>query len=102
MLKRQTPNWLALVLLLVCVASARAQQGTLPELVRRVKPSVVSIITYDSHGDPLMSGSGFFVRANQVVTNLHVIAGAARAEVRTLDGKGRTYPVTGIFSVDEE
>ena len=30
----------------------------LPELVRRVKPSVVSVLTYDVKGEPLISGSG--------------------------------------------
>jgi hypothetical protein len=40
-----------------------AQQASLPELVRRVKPSVVSVLTYDTKGEPLISGSGFFVRA---------------------------------------
>ncbi|HMF57822.1 MAG TPA: trypsin-like peptidase domain-containing protein, partial [Pyrinomonadaceae bacterium] len=100
-MKRHLPHWLAVVLLLVVCAGVQAQE-TLPELVHRVKPSVVSSITYDSHGDVLMSGSGFFARANQVITNLHVIAGAQRAAIRTLDGKGRTYPVTGILGVDEE
>jgi S1-C subfamily serine protease len=77
-------------------------QDNLPELVRQVKPSVVAITTYDSSGEALMTGSGFFVHPGQVVTNLHVIRGASRAEVKTLDGKGKTYPVTGAVAVDEE
>jgi S1-C subfamily serine protease len=75
---------------------------TLPELVRRVKPSVVAIATYDAQGEALMTGSGFFVRPGQVVTNLHVIRGAARCEIKTLDGKGKVYPVAGLLAVDEE
>jgi len=78
------------------------QQASLPELVRRVKPSVVSVLTYDAKGEPLISGSGFFVRSGEVVTNMHVIKGAHRVEIHTLDGKGRTYPVTGALAVDEE
>ena len=61
-----------------------AQQATLPELVRRVKPSVVSVLTYDAKGEPLISGSGFFVRSGEVVTNMHVIKGAHRVEIHTL------------------
>jgi Flp pilus assembly protein TadD len=76
--------------------------ATLPELVRRVKPAVVAIITYDAKGNTLLSGSGFFIRPGQVVTNLHVIEGARRAEVKTLDGKGRIYPVEGVLASDEE
>jgi tetratricopeptide (TPR) repeat protein len=103
MLKHSPPLWLALLLLLVTHSlSVKAQEASLPELVRRVKPSVVSIITYDAKGETLMTGSGFFISPGQVITNLHVIEGARRAEIRTLDGKGKTYPVLGMIDVDEE
>jgi S1-C subfamily serine protease len=49
-----------------------------------------------------MTGSGFFLRPGQVVTNLHVVRGAVRAEVKTLDGKGKVFPVKGTLAVDEE
>jgi S1-C subfamily serine protease len=49
-----------------------------------------------------MTGSGFFVRPGEVVTNLHVIRGASRAEIKTLDGKGKTFPVKGAVAVDDE
>ena len=82
--------------------AAVAQQASLPDLVRRVKPSVVSVLTYDAKGEPLISGTGFFVRPGEVVTNMHVIKGAHRVEIHTLEGKGRTYPVAGALSVDDE
>ena len=82
--------------------AASGAEGSLPELVRRVKPAVVAVVTYDAKGNTLLSGSGFFVRPGQVITNLHVIEGAHRAEVKTLDGKGRIYPVDGVLSTDEE
>jgi S1-C subfamily serine protease len=90
--------------LLFSGAPAKAQIGqeTLPELVRRVKPSVVAIATYDANGEALMTGSGFFIRPGEVVTNFHVIRRAARAEIKTLDGKGKVYPVAGTLVVDEE
>jgi len=102
MIKRRLP--LCLVLLFVCAAAtAQAQtEASLPELVRRVKPAVVAIVTYDAKGNPLMSGSGFFVRPGQVITNMHVIEGARRVEVKTLDGKGRIYNSAGALAVDEE
>ena len=83
-------------------AKAAAAQESLPDLVRRVKPSVVSVLTYDLKGEPLISGSGFFVRPGEVVTNMHVIKGAHRVEIHTLDGKGRTFPVVGALAVDDE
>lgn len=75
---------------------------SLPDLVRRVKPSVVSVLTYDARNEPLISGTGFFIRPGEVVTNMHVIKNAHRVEIHTLDGKGRTYPVAGAFAVDDE
>ncbi len=79
-----------------------SEMQSLPDLIRRVKPSVVSILTYDAKDEPLISGSGFFVRPGEVVTNVHVIKGAQRVEIHTLDGKGRTYPVAGALAIDEE
>jgi S1-C subfamily serine protease len=101
MYKRIFPQLLLLALALVSINKTFAQES-LPDLVRRVKPAVVAIATYDASGDALMTGSGFFVRPGQVVTNLHVIRGALRVEIRTLDGKGRVYKVAGIVAIDQE
>src|ERR1051325_3460606 len=107
-MKRKLPQLLALAFtsLIACSASLQAQQQakqeTLPDLIRRVKPSVVAIVTYNAKNEALTSGSGFFIRPGQVVTNLHVIDGAHHAEVRTFDGKGRIYPVQGLLNIDEE
>jgi tetratricopeptide (TPR) repeat protein len=101
MSKRNVPRLLLILLSLIITESASAQVS-LPELVRRVKPSVVAVATYDAKGEPLATGSGFFLRPGQVLTNLHVIRGAFRAEIRTLDGKGRVFPVAGMLSVDDE
>jgi len=103
MYKRIFPQLLLIaVSLFLFSASPAFAQESLPDLVRRVKPQVVAIATYDSQGEALMTGSGFFVRPGQVVTNLHVIRGAQRCEVKTLDGKGKVFPVAGTLAVDEE
>ena len=101
MSRRIFPQLLLIVVALVTFQESLAQEN-LPELVKRVKPAIVAIVTYDANGVPLMTGSGFFLRPGQVVTNLHVIRGARRCEVKTLDGKGRIYPVAGVLDVDEE
>jgi len=93
---------LLLLLSILIVAQSASAEVNLPELVRRVKPSVVAIATFDQKGEALATGSGFFLHSEQVLTNLHVIRGAYRAEIRTLDGKGRVYAVTGVMSADEE
>jgi len=101
MYKRIFPQLLLVAVGLITSKQAFPQQS-LPELVRRVKPSVVAIATYDAQGEALMTGSGFFLRPGQVVTNLHVIRGAQRCEIKTLDGKGKVFPVAGVVAVDEE
>ncbi len=100
MLNRNLPRLLLLLSLLFAAPSGSAQN--LPQLVRLVKPSVVAIATFDQKGEALATGSGFFLRPEQVLTNLHVIRGAYRAEIRTLDAKGRVYGVNGVLSADEE
>ncbi len=99
--KRIFPQLLLIAIGLVSFQQVSAQES-LPELVRRVKPVVVAIATYDGQGESLMTGSGFFLRPGQVVTNLHVIRGAKRCEIKTLDGKGKVFQVAGTLAVDEE
>ena len=101
-MKRNIPRLAVVVLSLFATLQIARAQESLPDLVRRVKPSVVSVLTYDAKGEPLISGSGFYLRPGQVVTNLHVIRGAQRVEIHTLEGKGRTYPVTGALAIDDE
>jgi S1-C subfamily serine protease len=103
MYKRIFPQLLLIVVSLFVFSTPPAfAQESLPDLVRRVKPVVVAIATYDSQGEALLTGSGFFLRPGQVVTNLHVIRGAQRCEIKTLDGKGKVFRVAGTIAVDEE
>lgn len=106
MRKRTSPRpfvaSLVLLSTLCLAAEAGVAQESLPDLVRRLKPAVVAIVTYDASGEALTTGSGFFIRPGQVVTNLHVMRGARRSEIRTLDGKGRVHQVEGVLAIDEE
>ena len=92
------PLWL--LLLLVLPAPDRASQDLLPELVRRIKPSAVAIETFDARGEKLSRGSGFFVEADRIVTNRHVLEGAHRAEVHS--STGVIFPVKAVLAVDAE
>ena len=95
------PRLFSIALGLLLTSAVRAQES-LPSLVKRVKPAVVAISTYDASGEAVMTGSGFFLRPGQVVTNLHVVRGAVRAEIKTLDGKGKMFQVNGVLAIDEE
>src|SRR6201988_4907614 len=89
--------WILLVLLLPPLTQA---QDLLPDLVRRIKPSAVAIETFDSRGEKLSRGSGFFLEADRIVTNRHVLEGSYRAEVHS--STGTVYPVRGVLAVDAE
>lgn len=90
--------WILLFLLIP--HPIEASQDLLPELVRRIKPSAVAIETFDSKGEKLSRGSGFFVETDRIVTNRHVLEGAYRAEVHS--SSGTVFPVKGVLAVDAE
>jgi len=82
----------------LCVNSF--SQDFLPELVKRIKPSAVAIETFDSKGNSLSRGSGFFVAADRIITNRHVIERSSVVEVHLVDG--RKFRVRGVLAVDGE
>ncbi len=88
------------VLALSLTASTASAQDFLPELVKRIKPSSVAIETFDGRGNSLSRGSGFFIAADRIITNRHVIERASRVEVHLVDGK--RFPAKGVLAVDGE
>ena len=78
----------------------RAQEADLPELVRRIKPSAVAVETFGAKGEKLSRGSGFFVAANKIITNRHVIENAAKVEIHLMNGN--TFTAKGTVAIDGE
>ncbi|HMS38749.1 MAG TPA: trypsin-like peptidase domain-containing protein [Pyrinomonadaceae bacterium] len=91
---------LFVIILFAFVRADFAQLQSFTQLVKRIKPAVVAIITYDKDGEKLSQGSGFFIASNRVITNLHVVEDAYKAEIKTHDGK--TYQVNGVLGSDDE
>ncbi len=88
-------------ILLIALSSLTAMgQDFLPELVKRIKPSSVAIETYDSRGNSLSRGSGFFIASDRIITNRHVIEKSSRVEVHLVDGK--KLAVKGVLAIDGE
>jgi len=91
----------SLFLICIWVTSSVFAQENLPDIVERISPSVVVILTYDETGDAIAQGSGFFVNGKgDVITNYHVIEGASSFDVKTSDGK--LYPVTSVLAEDSD
>jgi len=73
---------------------------SLTQLVKRIQPAVVTVVAYDAQGRVKGQGSGFFInQQGHFLTNHHVLTGAARAEVRTREG--RRYPMTRFLAQDQ-
>jgi serine protease Do len=81
---------LIIVLFLFALAPRVAAQSALSrnsaERMILLKRAVVIVTTLDREGKPLLQGSGFFIAADRVVTNMHVIKDAGLVRVRTFDG----------------
>jgi len=93
------------IFILLCVVLAgyttAVADEKLVDLVKKIKPSVVLIETFDKDNNPLSQGSGFFVsEKGHIVTNYHVIEGAYNAAIKTSCGK--QYHVEGIIAKDTE
>jgi serine protease Do len=77
---------------------ARAQEN-LPDLIKRVLPAVVTVVGFNAAGKPIRIGSGVFIDPQgHLITNLHVIKGVARVDVKL--PKGQVYPLTEMVAVD--
>lgn len=81
-------------------APSKPQKALLPrEIVSKVMPSVVIVVTQDNQGEMLAQGSGFSYKPGLIVTNLHVLKRASKAFVRVV-GKEINYKVTRVVSID--
>lgn len=76
-----------------------AQGQAARDVAKRVTPSVVLLVTQDESGQPLSMGSGFVVREGVIVTNLHVVIGAAQGYAK-LAGQKDKLRIAGIVGID--
>jgi S1-C subfamily serine protease len=86
---------MTLVVLSGCVVAQERASENIPSIAREALKSVVTVETKDGLGKSLGQGSGFIVSSDgKVITNYHVIQGAASGEIRFADGA--SYLIEGI------
>ena len=99
---RQIPKLLGMVLtalLFFGVLTITLAQTT-EHIAEKALAATVYLEMQDSTGETLSIGSGFFVRQNLIVTNYHVIEGAASGTAK-LVGKHTKYTIEGITATEK-
>ncbi|MCP4157987.1 MAG: tetratricopeptide repeat protein [bacterium] len=83
------------------IARLKNKVKDLPTIVAETKKGIVSIETFDSTGNKLGSGTGFFInKTGRFISNRHVFKGADRAEIKIHNGK--RFPVENVLAEDED
>lgn len=82
-----TRVWQAVAVLVFSVESFGWAQADLTSLVKELRPSIVSIISYDEKKNVVARGTGFFTNKYEILTRRSLIAGAHHTEVKTDDEK---------------
>ena len=89
-----------LTILLLFTIHAITSAQTTEQLAEKALAATVYLEMMDNTGETLSIGSGFFVRQDLIVTNYHVIEGAASGTAK-LVGKYRTYTIKGVTATEK-
>ena len=81
--------------------SAALGQENLPDLIKKVEPSIVVILTFNQAGKQMGQGTGFFISKNgDVISNHHVLQGASRSRIKL--SSGEEFAVKRVVAEDPE
>lgn len=92
---------LLVLIAIICQARRTSAQREITNLVSEVRASVVTVIAFNGDGKPVAQGTGFFINSNgTLITNYHVLGGAANASVKTKGG--RVWEIVETIAEDME
>ena len=81
------------------VSLSLAAQLTAEQIYKNASPAVFFAEVYDRDGNPVKTGSGFFISdSGLAITNYHIVSGAASMKITT--DKGEVFDVAGIYDYD--
>ena len=85
-------------ILLVLVTFAASAQS--PKTLKQVKKAVYTLQTYDTEGNVLSTGNGFFANeAGDFITSYALLPNCAKAVI--VDSKGKTHDVVKVLGANE-
>lgn len=90
-----------LIVFALLLAPSLGQAQGARQIAQNAFPSVVLLAMEDTNSQPVSLGSGFFVKADIVATNLHVIESAARGYAKIVGQKPK-YEIAGIVGIDTQ
>ncbi|MCH7546562.1 MAG: trypsin-like peptidase domain-containing protein [Planctomycetes bacterium] len=99
-MKRSILPMLGLLAGVLGIGSDTGAQSTLPDLIEKLKPSIVILETYTAQGVKLGTATGFFIHQDHLITTRHVIARAGNIAIVMNDGQ-RIF-VTRLLAEDIE
>lgn len=82
-------------------SASRPAKLVIPSPYREAMASVVSLELRDVEGKGIGQASGFFVKEDEIATDLSVIQGATQGHATIVDQRGK-YDITGVSAVDRE
>ena len=71
------------------------------QIAKKTLASTVLVVMEDANGQPVNSGSGFFVGRGMIATNLHVVEGVFNGYVKRV-GENRKHRISGIVAMDSQ
>lgn len=91
--------WVIGVLCLAVRVRAETEQIDLKALAKKARPTVMLLVVSDADGKDIATGTGFLVSGDgKLITNHHVIEGAASAVAKAENGG--LFPVEGVLADD--
>lgn len=80
--------FLVTCLLLILSLQAEAQEAAVPKWGSKVQKGIISVASYDKDGNPLKSGTGFYITTDGVaIADYEIFYGAYSAIVEDMSGK---------------
>jgi tetratricopeptide (TPR) repeat protein len=90
-----------MLLLFFCLDPPLFGEENLPAIIKKIQPSIISILISNKEGKVSGQGSGFFVNEEgDLVTSRHVLEGASGANAVTSEGK--KYPIKKVIAEDPD